>query len=45
MNLRVNDLNFDTGILSVHDGRGKKDRTVLLPEKIIPENKKPHISR
>jgi len=39
MNLRVNDLNFDTGILTVHDGKGKKDRTVPLPEKIIPELK------
>ena len=45
MNLRVNDLNFETGILTVHDGKGKKDRPVPLPEKIIPENKKPHISR
>jgi integron integrase len=39
MNLRVNDLNFDTGILTVHDGKGKKDRTVPLPEKIIAELK------
>ena len=39
MNLRVKDLNFDTGILTVHDGKGKKDRTVPLPEKIIPELK------
>ena len=39
MNLRVNDLNFDTGILTVHDGKGKKDRSVPLPEKIIPELK------
>ncbi len=39
MQLRVNDLNFDTGILTVHDGKGKKDRTVPLPEKIIPELK------
>ena len=39
MNLRVKDLNFDTGLLTVHDGKGKKDRTVPLPEKIIPELK------
>ena len=39
MNLRVSDLNFDTGILTVHDGKGKKDRTVPLPEKIVPELK------
>jgi len=25
--------------------KGKKDRLVPLPEKIIPENKKPHISK
>ena len=37
--LRVGCLNFDTGILTVHDGKGKKDRTVPLPEKIIPELK------
>ena len=39
MNLRINDVNFDTGMLTVHDGKGKKDRTVPLPEKIIPELK------
>ena len=36
MNLRIHCFNFDTGILTVHDGKGKKDRTVPLPEKIIP---------
>jgi integrase len=39
MNLRINDVNFDTGMLTVHDGKGKKDRTVPLPEKIVPELK------
>ncbi len=39
MNLRVGCLNFDTGILTVHDGKGKKDRTVPLPETLIPELK------
>ncbi|HUU41194.1 MAG TPA: integron integrase, partial [Desulfatiglandales bacterium] len=39
MNLRVGCLNFDMGILTVHDGKGKKDRTVPLPEKIINELK------
>ena len=33
MHLRINDVNFDTGMLTVHDGKGKKDRTVPLPEK------------
>ncbi|KAF0122782.1 MAG: integrase integron-type, partial [bacterium] len=32
LNLRVNNFNFDAGILTVHDGKGKKDRTVPLPE-------------
>ena len=40
MELRVSDFNFDTGILTIHDGKGKKDRTVPLPEKIITELKK-----
>ena len=39
VNLRVGCLNFDTGILTVHDGKGKKDRTVPLPETVIPELK------
>ena len=39
LNLRVQDFNFDAGILTVHDGKGKKDRTVPLPETVIPEMK------
>ena len=39
LRLRVQDINFDTGILTVHDGKGKKDRTVPLPETILPELK------
>ncbi|MBN1277212.1 MAG: tyrosine-type recombinase/integrase, partial [Deltaproteobacteria bacterium] len=39
LNLRVGCLNFDTGILTVHDGKGKKDRTVPLPETLVPELK------
>lgn len=35
--LRVQDINFDQGILTVHDGKGKKDRSVPLPETILPE--------
>lgn len=31
MKLRIQDLNFSTGLLTVHDGKGKKDRTVPLP--------------
>jgi integron integrase len=37
LKLRVNNFNFDAGILSVHDGKGKKDRTVPLPQSIMPE--------
>lgn len=37
MNLRVNNFNFDERILTVHDGKGKKDRTVPLPEMLIQE--------
>lgn len=36
LQLRVKDFNFEAGILTVH-GKGKKDRTVPLAEKIVPE--------
>lgn len=39
LRLRVQDINFDTGILIVHDRKGKKDRTVPLPEIIVPQLK------
>jgi len=32
-------LNFDAGIVTIHDGKGQKDRTVPLPETILPELK------
>jgi site-specific recombinase XerD len=35
LKLRVQDVKFDMGVLTVHDGKGKKDRT--LPEVLIPE--------
>jgi integron integrase len=38
LQLRVRDFNFDAGILTIH-GKGKKDRTVPLPEETIPELK------
>ena len=34
----MRDFNFEAGILTIH-GKGKKDRTVPLPEAIIPELK------
>lgn len=39
LNLRVQDFNFDGGVLTVHRGKGGKDRTVPLPRRIIPELK------
>jgi integrase len=36
LNLRVYSFNFDAGILTVHDGKGKKDRTVPLPQTLVP---------
>ncbi len=39
LNLRINSFNFDFTILTVHDGKGKKDRTVPLPQIIIAELK------
>ena len=38
LQLRVRDFNFEVNFLTVH-GKGKKDRTVPLPESIIPELK------
>ena len=38
LQLRVRDFNFDAGILTIH-GKGKKDRTVPIPESITPELK------
>lgn len=37
MSLRINNFNFDQRILTIHDGKGKKDRTVPLPESIRSE--------
>ncbi|MFZ5798479.1 MAG: integron integrase [Thermodesulfobacteriota bacterium] len=37
--LRVQNFNFDDGILTVH-GKGDKDRTVPIPQTIMPELKK-----
>jgi integron integrase len=36
LQLRVKDFNFEARILTVH-GKGKKDRTVPLPETLVPE--------
>ncbi|MCK5695905.1 MAG: tyrosine-type recombinase/integrase [Desulfobacula sp.] len=34
MKLRIHNFNFDHHVLTIHDGRGKKDRIVPLPESI-----------
>jgi integrase len=36
LQLRVHHFNFAAGILTLHDGKGKKDRTVPLPQSILP---------
>ncbi len=35
LKLRVQDVNFDACIVIIHDGKGKKDRSVPLPESLI----------
>lgn len=35
--LRVGDFDLEGGMLAIHDGKGKKDRTVPFPETILPE--------
>jgi hypothetical protein len=35
--LRLHNFNFDAGVLTVHDGKGQKDRTVPLPRVLLPE--------
>jgi integron integrase len=36
LNLRVQCFNFDQAILTIHDGKGRKDRTVPLPQALLP---------
>ena len=40
LNLRVQCFNFDAGILTIHDGKGKKDRTVPIPQSLVPDLQK-----
>jgi site-specific recombinase XerD len=37
LQLRVHGLNFAAGVFTIHDGKGGKDRTVPLPETILPD--------
>ncbi len=40
LTLRVGCLNFEAGVLTVYDGKGQKDRSVPLPQTLIPSLKK-----
>lgn len=44
LRLRIQSLNFDAGIVTIHDGKGRKDRTVPLPVAILPQLKKQYES-
>jgi integron integrase len=37
LQLRVQDMNVALGVVTVHDGKGQKDRTVPLPQVMLPE--------
>lgn len=37
LSLRIQNFNLDLGLLTIHDGKGKKDRTLPLPRSIYPE--------
>jgi len=37
LDLRVNSLDFSENLIVVHDGKGKKDRSVPLPKKLRPD--------
>ncbi len=37
LHLRIHCFNFDAEVLTVHDGKGGKDRTVPLPRTILPD--------
>ena len=40
LNLRIQDLNLDALIITVHDGKGGKDRTVPLPKALLSDLRK-----
>ena len=39
MKLRVQDVNLDMKVLTIHDGKGQKDRTVPMPRVLVSEMK------
>lgn len=40
MKLRIHNFNFDHNLVTIHDGKGKKDRTIPLPRTIAPDLKR-----
>jgi integron integrase len=40
LKLRVQDFNFDAGIVTIHNGKGKKDRTLPIPECLVSDLQK-----
>ena len=38
--LRINSLDFSENLVIIHDGKGKKDRSVPMPKKLRPELEK-----
>jgi integron integrase len=40
MKLRIHNFNFDHNLVTIHDGKGKKDRTIPLPITIAPDLKR-----
>jgi integron integrase len=39
LDLRIQCFNLDEGVLTIHDGKGQKDRTVPLPRMLLPRIK------
>jgi integrase len=35
LKLRIQDLNFDMKIITIHNGKGQKDRTLPMPETLV----------
>jgi integron integrase len=44
LNLRTQNFNFENQILTIHDGKGKRDRSVPIPRVLIPDLKA-HLER
>ena len=37
LELRVKDVDFERGAIIVREGKGRKDRAVMLPQRLIPD--------